>query len=180
MTTARAFVLEVRKFPDCGDQPTGALALAATRGSEVEPDQAVEPRAGQSPARADGAWARNLLMDLGECVGGFRFLVRDRARQFTEAFDAVQSAAEIKVVKILPRRANAYAERRVRTARADRMLITGPRHLRAVLDEYVMHYKQYCPYRARNLRPPDHAGNITTPVTDLARARIRRHKVRGG
>src|SRR5204862_4208682 len=50
----------------------------------------------------------------------------------------------IKVVKIPPRspRANAYAERWVRTARAevtDRMLIAGPRHLHAVLDEYVTH-----------------------------------------
>jgi putative transposase len=39
-------------------------------------------------------------------------------------------------------RSNAYAERWVRTAGAeatDRMLIAGPRHLRAVLDEYVAH-----------------------------------------
>ena len=78
---------------------------------------------------------------------------------------------------------NAYAERWVRTARAevtDRMLIAGQRHLRAVLDEYVAHYNQHRPHRARNLRPPD-SGEITTaPVTDLATARIRRHKVLGG
>jgi putative transposase len=97
-------------------------------------------------AHPDGAWtvqqARNLLMDLGERATRFRFLVRDRAGQFTEAFDAVLSAAGIEVVKIPPRspRANAHAERWVRTARAewtDRMLIAGPRHLRLVLDEYV-------------------------------------------
>jgi Integrase core domain len=37
----------------------------------------------------------------------------------------------------------------------DRILIAGPRHLRAVLDEYVGHYNQHRPHRARNLRPPD-------------------------
>jgi putative transposase len=71
----------------------------------------------------------------------------------------------------------------VRTARAevtDRMLITGPRHLRAVLDEYVAHYNGHRPHRARNLRPPDRGESITAPLSDLAAARIRRHKILGG
>ena len=102
----------------------------------------------------DGAWtvqqARNLLMDLGEHANRFRFLVRDRAGQFTEAFDAVLAGAGIEVVKIPPRspRANAYAERWVRTARAevtDRMLIARPRHLRRVLEEYVAHFTGIVP-----------------------------------
>jgi len=137
-------------------------------------------------AHPDGAWtvqqARNLLIDLGERATRFRFLIRDRAGQFTEAFDAVLSGAGMEVAKIPPRspRANAYAERWVRTARSevtDRMLVAGPRHLRAVLDEYVAHYNQHRPHRARNLRPPD-GGD--TPAADLAAARIRRHKVLGG
>jgi hypothetical protein len=139
-------------------------------------------------AHPDGAWtvqqARNLLMDLGERAAGFRFLIRDRAGQFTEVFDAVLSGAGIDVVKIPPRspRANAYSERWVRTARAevtDRMLITGPRHLHAVLGEYVTHYNQHRPHRARNLRPPDHDDNATAPATGLT-ARIRRRNVLGG
>jgi putative transposase len=100
-------------------------------------------------AHPDSAWtvqqARNLLMDPQERADRFRFLIRNRAGQFTEAFDAVLSAAGIKVVNISPRspRANAYSERWVRTARSectDRMLILGERHLRAVLGEYVAHY----------------------------------------
>jgi transposase InsO family protein len=140
-------------------------------------------------AHPDGAWtvqqARNLLMDLGERADRFRFLIRDRAGQFTEAFDAVLAAAGIEVVKIPPRspRANCYAERWVRTARSevtDRMLIAGQRHLRAVLDEYVAHYNRRRPHRARNLRPPDGDDTVSVPVTDLATARIRRRTVLGG
>ena len=140
-------------------------------------------------AHPDGAWtvqqARNLLMDLEERATRFRFLVRDRAGQFTEAFDAVLSAAGIEVVKIPPRSpaANAYAERWVRTARAevtDRMLITGPRHLHAIVDEYAAHYNQHRPHRARNLRPPDSDGIPTAPTTDFTTARIRRRRVLGG
>jgi len=87
-------------------------------------------------------------------------------------------------------RGNAHAERWVRTVRAevtDRMLIAGPRHLWAVLDEYVAHYNEYVahynqhrPHRARDLRPPDCDGILTATVADLATERIRRHKVLGG
>ena len=128
--------------------------------------------------------ARNLLMDLGERANRFRFLIRDRAGQFTEAFDSVLTAAGIEVVKIPPRspRANAYSERWVRTARSectDRILIAGPRHLRAILDAYVMHFNRHRPHRGRDLRPPDH-DSIAALVTDLATARIQRRKVLGG
>jgi putative transposase len=72
-------------------------------------------------ATPDGPWTvqqiRNLLMDLGDRAADFRFLVRDRAGQFTASFDAVLADAGIQAVKIPPRspRANAYAERFVLT-----------------------------------------------------------------
>jgi putative transposase len=100
-------------------------------------------------AHPDGPWTlqqiRNLLMDLGERAAEFRFLVRDRAGQFTASFDAALAGAGIEAVKIPPRspRANPYAERFVLTARTevtDQMLILGERHLRSVLAEYARHY----------------------------------------
>ena len=122
----------------------------------------------QAPAPADGQ---------GERATRFRFLARDRAGQFTDAFDAVLPAAGTEVVKIPPRspRANAYAQRRVRTARAevtDRMLICGQRHLRAIRDEHVAHDNQHRPHRARI------SGHRTAPRPSRRRSptwRQRRH-----
>ena len=114
-------------------------------------------------AHLDGPWAtqqiRNLLMDLGDRAADFKFLVRDRAGQFTESFDAVLAATGIQAVKIPPRspQANAFAERFVLTARTEvtgRMLIFGQRHLRAVLTEYEAHYNGRRPHRSRQLHPP--------------------------
>ena len=74
----------------------------------------------QSPSsahsRANPGRARGLGRRRG--ITTKRFLVRDRAGQFTEAFDAVLSGAGIAVMKIPPRspRAHAYAERFVLTA----------------------------------------------------------------
>ena len=57
-------------------------------------------------AHPDGPWTtqqiRNLLIDFGDRAADFRLLVRDRAGQFTESFDAVLASAGIEAVKSLP------------------------------------------------------------------------------
>ena len=136
-------------------------------------------------ANPDGPWTaqeiRNLLMDLGDRAADLRFLVRDRAGQFTASFDAALASTGIEAAKIPPRspRANAYAERFVLTARTevtDRMLIFSQRHLRTLLAQYETHYNGRRPHRSRQLRPPrpDH------PVADLSQKRSQRRPVLGG
>ena len=136
-------------------------------------------------ANPDGAWTvqqtRNLLLELAEQTTAFRYLIRDRAGQFTAAFDTVLADAGITVLKIPPRspRANAYAERFVLTVRSeltDRMLIFGERHLRHVLNAYAGHYNGQRPHRSRQLRPP----RPDDPIPAGPAQRITRRTVLGG
>jgi hypothetical protein len=114
-------------------------------------------------ADPDGPWTtqqiRNLLIGLGGRAADFRFLVRDRAGQFTASSGTVLTAAGIEAVKIPPRspRANAHAERFVLTARnqaIDRMLIFSERHLRPVLAGYAAHYNRRRPIAAASSARP--------------------------
>ena len=135
-----------------------------------------------------GQWvaqqARNLMMDLGQRASPFRFLIRDRDAKYTAVFDEVFTTEGIEIVRTPPRapRANAYAERWVRTVRReclDRILIYNPRHLLATLDEYVRHYNEHRPHQGREQRPP--ALDVSpAPVTDLATVRVRRRRVLNG
>jgi putative transposase len=139
-------------------------------------------------ANPDGAWttqaARNVLMDLGQRATSIKFLIRDRAGQFTGSFDAVFTAAGIRVLASPPQapRANAICERIIGTLRRelfDRLLIVNEHHLRRVLTEYLAHYNTARPHRALGQLAPAQAGT-RPPEINLADHRIRRKQVLGG
>ena len=135
------------------------------------------------------AWATQLVRELAWSLGDsghqFTHLIRDRDTKFTDVFDAVFAAIGIDIVKSAPPapRMNAYAERFVRTARTectDRMLITGRRHLRLVLDEYIYHYNTGRSHQGEGLglRAPNDDANVIAFPTPAER--IRRRTVLGG
>jgi transposase InsO family protein len=141
-------------------------------------------------AHPTGAWvtqaARNLLMDLDDRAQKFRFLIRDRDAKFTSAFDVVFRAAGIETIKIPPRapRANAYAERWVRTVRSeclDWTLIWNGQHLWRVLAAYLEHYNTGRPHRGIGLEVPIPTGALSAVDTSTdPDAPIERVDVLGG
>ena len=136
-------------------------------------------------AHPTGAWtaqqARNLLMNLGERAGQFKFLIRDRDSKFTTVFDDVCAVNGVRIIKAPFRspRANSFAERYVGTLRReclDHLLIYGERHLQRVLVEYARHYNEHRPHQSQDQRPPLHEPGQPVDIT----GRIKRtHVVHG-
>ena len=124
--------------------------------------------------------ARNLSMD-GQ-LEKVAFLIRDRDAKYTVAFDEVFISEDARVIKTPVRapKANAFAERFVRTVRhevLDLTLVRGERHLDRILRRYAEHYNTQRPHRGLELRTPD--GTSERPITTDT-PYIRRIDVLGG
>lgn len=139
----------------------------------------------RSTRNPDSAWvaqqARNLLLELPKGDAP-RFLIRDRDAKFSAPFDEVFRTEGTRIIQtpIRAPQANAYAERWVRTVRAeclDHLLILSRRHLDRVLAEYVEHYNRARPHRGIDLATPE--GREGPVLTDGA-PRIHRRDVLGG
>ncbi len=114
-------------------------------------------------AHPTAAWvaqqARNLAWSLQEAGAPPRFLIRDRDAKFPPTFDAVFATEGVAIVRTPYRapKANAYAERWVRSVRGeclDHLLIVNEGHLRHVLVGYVAHYNQARPHRGLGQQTP--------------------------
>ena len=136
-------------------------------------------------AHPDSAWvtqqARNLAIE--ERLSGVRFLVRDRDAKFTGPFDAVLRGEGVRVIRTPVRspRANAFAERFVRTVRREclaHVLIYGRRHLERVLQAYVAHDVDERPHRGLGLAVP--AGIRPAQVPGATPTLVERRDVLGG
>jgi putative transposase len=140
-------------------------------------------------AHPDGAWttqaARNLLMDLGQRATSAKFLIKDRAGQYTSSFDAVFTAEGIRILVSPPQapRANAICERIIGTLRQellDQVLIVNEHHLRRALTEYLRHYNAARPHRSLGQLTPAQAETQPPQSINLAEHRIHRRQVLGG
>jgi transposase InsO family protein len=113
--------------------------------------------------------ARNVCWDLERVGTRPTILLRDRDAKFVPAVDAVFAAQGVRIVRtsVHAPRANAYAERWVRTVWEDCLdwlLIVDERQLEQVLGEYARHYNHARPHRSLGLRAPLPRGQPTGPV----------------
>jgi transposase InsO family protein len=132
----------------------------------------------------NGPWvtqvARNFAADLEDAGRRLRFLIRDRDTKFTAGFDDVFASIGVETIRTPVRspRANAFAERFVRTVRTeclDHLLVISRRHLQSVLDEYVAHYNEARPHRGLRLAQP-----IPHPIKGPDGGAITRRDILGG
>jgi transposase InsO family protein len=132
----------------CALQPATPPAVRLPHRGGVQTGQPRNRDLPSQPARERCLGSTSAAWTLQERRPPFRFLIRDRDSKFTRDFDAVFASEGIEIIKTPVRapKANAFAERFVRTARAeclDWLLIVNRRHLERVLRIFVGHYNSH-------------------------------------
>ena len=113
-----------------------------------------------------------------------RFLLRDRDGKYSQKFDTVFRADDLRIIKSAPQapRMNAHCERVIGTIRRellDHILITSESHARQVLATYEDHYNRHRPHQARDQLPPN-IHQRPTAGHDLDTHRLHRTRILGG
>ena len=138
-------------------------------------------------AHPGGQWivqqARNLCMDLDQAGGNVKFVLHDRDATFHEGFDAVFTAAGLRIVRSGVRmpRMNSIMERWIGGCRRellDRTLIWNLPHLRRILAACERHHNDHRPHMALSSAAP--LKPLPAEVTDLEAFRVRRRDRVGG
>ena len=131
-------------------------------------------------------WCTQIARNLSEARESrstpLRFLVHDRDKRFGAMFDEVLKAEGIEIIRTPWRapRANAYAERFVRTVRTeclDRIFIVNEHHLESVLNTYINHYNRERPHRGLELRIPE--GGAPVSPAEATGSIVRRDRLGG-
>lgn len=124
-------------------------------------------------AHPTAAWvtqqARNLSWELSDAELKPKLVIHDRDNKFVAGFDEVfrSEGVSVAITPYRAPRANAVCERWIGSARRevlDWLLITGERHLRRVLSEYVEHHNLARPHRSLGLRPPLGKDGLGDPI----------------
>jgi len=119
----------------------------------------METEAKDAQDAQDAQVTRNFAYDREDAYFDFRCLVRGRETKFTTGYDAVLALIGIEtiLIPVASQRANACAERLVRTTRQDcldHILVVLQGHLESVLDEYLLYYNESRPHRGLQLDRP--------------------------
>ena len=139
-------------------------------------------------ASPDAAWvtqqARQFSWRLQDGdPGAIKFLLHDRDGKFAAGFDTVFASEGIEVLKtpVQAPNANAYAERVIRSVRAeclDHLLLLNQAHLTFVLRRYVAYYNHRRPHQGLGQRMP--APMTDPPTLAVAPEQVRCRPVLGG
>jgi transposase InsO family protein len=142
---------------------------------------------GVTDGPANLAWTTQIARNLSEARDGrtqpVRFIVHDRDHRFGPSFDEVFKAEGIEIIRTPWRapRANAYAERWIRTVRTectDRVMVLGARHLHHLLSTYVEHYNRERPHRGLDLQTPE-GRDLVKPLSPDPSGVARRDRLGG-